>query len=1169
MEYINIDGEKTPKIGAIEIPKKKYDNRRTSLPVQDLLKKGIGIAESNYFLIDNLFSELESQVHKARARENLGIYDTGNTEWGTIIGNIKDQEDLVNYFTTSLENYATQADIELNELLNQWSLEINESPNLTGLPITSLPTKQDNSDRIASTKWVNSKINDIVINSLNFPIHFGNNPPETAPLPDHVWISPTNSVPFKTRERDADVAALFTTLAELKKQVDAMSYGFTHVMDPGGIHNNALEVFGGTPKEEPSWANDEGALEWSEYDDEYTGGFVDLEAEPDTLKDSVPNVRHLLIKAGTKEQLGANKDKLLPRELFFCEDTLEFYIKLKTGKLYKLNGASSSDPTIPTMPDLDNIQKITFKHITSNKSTIMEVKIDGSLDIYNPDDRIPETVDRSGAVSVVGYDDTSTKIHLAKLYINSLYCGGLTAGKNDYNPCSHNFVELSNLTGRDVKLDGLSLQYAVNGKAWQVLPLKGVIKDGSTFLIRGAQCGVMDTNTTKIKVRTFDMEWKDSSGELIKFDTTKSKFLLTHGVTPNKEVNPYIVVLDKTYVTMGYIDMIGLNIPGATSTDAIDGYEVAAYPWLSPDRMYLKYFTMDPVSQATKVLGKRNNSKDWYYIDLTKDIEYGLEEFYSPKSSYENKDIFYNKSDLDKIKPNMVTVTLGRDAHTTRCFNWVSVGFYDEFLSYRIQGTDDWTSVESTNDKVGVENIYNRVRVVATNGTPYTSHKYILNGLVPGTYEYKVGKPGAESDVYTFVVRSRESCSNFGFIHVSDQQGFNRNEYQVWRKVADKIAEAEVDSEQGTGTKDIHFVLNTGDMTQSGNRIHEWIDYYDAGLSLFSQYEQMNIIGNNDLSPEDFQTLGLGRDVDKMSPINFLFYYCYEIDTEFPPYIDGDLNHFVPSVYSFTYGNTFFLGVNSEITGGPEGAQAILYDNANFYRWQIEWCENVTAKAKRDPLIKNFISFTHEAPFTLVTQNQVDKEIQTPGTNRGGSKLNTEDALRPYSYSQFLQNNGFRLSLCGHKHTYTRSRPLIDDPENSMMPIIQDTDMVYYDGLSTEDKKLCQIQIVEKITAPIYVMSQASGYKLFSNKDIPAPRIPWLASYFPGVMKEGFLTNNMGQRIPMYIKWDVTNEGIEGHVYQVHNIMTNGTYNVNNPLVLPPTRENGDGEANEIIKIIN
>ena len=172
-----------------------------------------------------------------------------------------------------------------------------------------------------------------------------------------------------------------------------------------------------------------GALEWNEYDDNYTGGLVDLEAEPDTLKDSVPNVRHLLIKAGTKEQLGANKDKLLPRELFFCEDTLEFYIKLKTGKLYKLNGTNSSDPIIPTMPDLDNIQKITFTHLTSNKSTIVEVKTDGSLDVYNPESRIPEIVDRSGLIDVGGHIGVSTKLHLPKLYINSLYCGGLTADK--------------------------------------------------------------------------------------------------------------------------------------------------------------------------------------------------------------------------------------------------------------------------------------------------------------------------------------------------------------------------------------------------------------------------------------------------------------------------------------------------------------------------------------------------------------------------------------------------------------------------------------------------------------------------------------------------------------------------------------------------------------------
>ena len=102
---------------------------------------------------------------------------------------------------------------------------------------------------------------------------------------------------------------------------------------------------------------------------------------------------------------------------------------------------------------------------------------------------------------------------------------------------------------------------------------------------------------------------------------------------------------------------------------------------------------------------------------------------------------------------------------------------------------------------------------------------------------------------------------------------------------------------------------------------------------------------------------------------------------------------------------------------------------------------------------------------------------------------------------------------------------------------------------------MCQIQIIEKPTAPVYVMCQSSGYKLFSNKDIPAPNIPWLESYFPGVIKSGVLTNNMGQRIPMYIKWDITNEGITGNVYQVHNIMINGAFNVNNTPPLPPKRE--------------
>ena len=44
------------------------------------------------------------------------------------------------------------------------------------------------------------------------------------------------------------------------------------------------------------------------------------------------------------------------------------------------------------------------------------------------------------------------------IYINSIYCGGDSSSK-DYNPCSHNFIELANLTKVDLNLKGLYLHY--------------------------------------------------------------------------------------------------------------------------------------------------------------------------------------------------------------------------------------------------------------------------------------------------------------------------------------------------------------------------------------------------------------------------------------------------------------------------------------------------------------------------------------------------------------------------------------------------------------------------------------------------------------------------------------------------------------------------------------
>ena len=84
---------------------------------------------------------------------------------------------------------------------------------------------------------------------------------------------------------------------------------------------------------------------------------------------------------------------------------------------------------------------------------------------------------------------------IKKVYLNSVFAGG-DAGIHDYRRCSHNYVELSNVNDEDISLNGVSLAYTEDGIKWDVLELRGVIKAGSSYLIRGAQCSVINSNYT-------------------------------------------------------------------------------------------------------------------------------------------------------------------------------------------------------------------------------------------------------------------------------------------------------------------------------------------------------------------------------------------------------------------------------------------------------------------------------------------------------------------------------------------------------------------------------------------------------------------------------------------------------------------------------------------------
>ena len=139
---------------------------------------------------------------------------------------------------------------------------------------------------------------------------------------------------------------------------------------------------------------------------------------------------------------------------------------------------------------------------------------------------------------------------------------------------------------------------------------------------------------------------------------------------------------------------------------------------------------------------------------------------------------------MDMNKPNMVTCAFGIDALTTRCFNWVSAGVFDEYIWIKKQGESEYTRFESykpiseqqIQDEVAMtrkefspeinNTIYARItsRFPADN-TLFTVHKCIIQIVsnapsTPQTSTYIVGRadkngnPDLEhtSEEYTFTL---------------------------------------------------------------------------------------------------------------------------------------------------------------------------------------------------------------------------------------------------------------------------------------------------------------------------------------------------------------------------------------------------------------------------------
>lgn len=861
-------------------------------------------------------------------------------------------------------------------------------------------------------------------------------------------------------------------------------------------------------------------------------------------------------------------------------------------------------------------------HFISPNGTDYLLKVDDNGKLYTePADGVTgETATRAASYLPDGAE-TASLISFnggSKLYINEVYCGGEDADENTINYASHNFVELSNLTLEDLELEGLSLQYTEDGKDWKVLPLKGVIKQGSTFLIRGAQCSNLKSPTTKIHVDKFDMEWRQSNGELIKFSTESAKFYLMIGTQQYGSVNPYG---DSNVNTdaFGYIDLVGLQ--GTKSPGGFEKDPYKANGGLKNTRLFKKYYAMDPVKQATKAIDKRNNANDWNYVDLTKEDGEVIPsiEVFTPRASSEGKNIFYNKTGLNPEKPSMITCSFGiqatdSGAGATRCFNWLTGRMADKYIWIKAKAASDWGEAHETfraDDGRSSWNhdFYNQIIKEYSNKTVIIVNKFIMSGLTAGTYEYVAGTSKADgspdfehcTDIRSFAVKSTSDCGSFRFVQTSDQQGFNWDEYRVWNAASKTIMKESGDT--------LDFMVNTGDMTQNGNRLGEWLDYFDAKCPEMNNIIEMATIGNNDLSLNDLTKIARGEDYEKLWHENMKFFYTFEYDeSNLPVFELSGVSYFIPSLYSFNYGKVHFLCMNTEIKANtetkPDGYG--FATSGNFYPLIKTWCENdiEANKSGKDWLL----AYCHEMPFTILTPDAIHPlSTKRKTTRNGGCNANENvPASLQYWFSEFCQTHNIPLVFGGHKHTQATSYPLIENVsyENdvrtvkSMQPIIvvDSTTLAEFDdatslshGEGTVEGKdgasyafsgdypntwfeggaikdayknmatLATFKMKSDVTGDtkpvVYAMSQATGYKHTSNKELPSPNLPWLRYYFPCEVKgganptqsqlEGPTVNNY-QKFPFYTVWDITPTTITGNVRKVYGAFNDsGKFDIN------------------------
>ena len=383
-------------------------------------------------------------------------------------------------------------------------------------------------------------------------------------------------------------------------------------------------------------------------------------------------------------------------------------------------------------------------------------------------------------------------------------------------------------------------------------------------------------------------------------------------------------------------------------------------------------------------------------------------------------------------------------------------------------------SVKNLNYNVSANGLLSLAGIADNTKKSYMKNKALATGLTPNTtYSYRVGKPGAWSEIGTFTT-AKNTKDKFSFVYITDTQAQTDAMFNTTQTTTHAA------SAMYPGA---NFWLGCGDLIESSgtsNSEWEYEQFFQTQQDIFLKKPFASVIGNHDFTTNKnfthhFNTDSIGFDQAKST-------------------VPG-------SIYSFVYGDALFMAFSSED-----------YSLAGQLDSTANWMRRTVAA---NPNTKWRIAFYHKTIYTGSSSHQSDTDGKT-----------VRDKMAPV-----FDELNIDLALQGHDHIYEVMGPI--KGKALVANSVKNQISVTFDARTNVTAK--QSGIFNTQNGTLYFLNNSAGKKKYeprSQAQMAAVESGLgLTNYF------GMFSGRFGQNgLPTFSNVTVSSDTIEIKTYEVNDL---------------------------------